>query len=111
MSKWMKIVKDITDIPFSYAEEPADEVVMEVELDPKEEWIERHSFQNVSGMVRDLSIDPQAEIELMELSFQLHEAMREHTGGDLRKYTIRIDETGKATANFEYHDPQPANAR
>ena len=110
MLKWMEIVKEITDIPLSYSEEPADEVVMEVELDPREGWTKRHSFQNVAGVVRDLSIDTQDEIELMELSFQLHEAMKEHTGGDLKKYTIRIDESGKATAKFEYHDPQPADA-
>ena len=39
-----------------------------------------------------------------------HAAMKEHTGGNLKKHKIRIDETDKATASFEYHDPQPGNA-
>lgn len=38
----------------------------------------------------------------MELSLNLHEEMKNHTGGELTKYIVRIDKSGEAEADFEY---------
>jgi len=109
MMKWIHLVHEISQIPMSVANEEYDELVMEVELDPKEGWIDIKCRQTTGTEVEDLSLFDIDDPDLMELSFDLHKAMKDHTGGDLKRYTIRIDESGKAKANFEYHDPQPEN--
>jgi hypothetical protein len=45
--------------------------------------------------------------DLSKLSFELKDEMKNHTGGNLKKYAVRIDEEGKANASFEYdNEPQ-----
>ena len=109
MLKSMDIVKEITDISLSYADEEFDEFVLEIEVNYDEKYISQDCFQLRNNQATEIRIPGKDGHDIMMLSFQLHEAMKEHTGGDLKKYVIRIDETGKAMANFEYHDPQPEN--
>jgi hypothetical protein len=42
----------------------------------------------------------------MELSYELHKAIKNQNGGDLKKYSWRINKEGRATVDYEYGDPK-----
>jgi hypothetical protein len=63
--------------------------------------------QTVSGKTEQLSLEGTNGPDLRKLSFELRDEMKNHTGGDLKKYAVRINEEGKANASFEYdNEPQ-----
>jgi len=107
--KWIDILKEITDIAIFKAGD-YDELEMTIEFDFDEGWVDSQCQIEKSGKSESIVLGDDAFDEVIDLTRALRDAMHEHTGGNLKKYTIRIDETGKAKANFEYHDPQPAVA-
>ena len=110
MIRASEIVKEITEILLDMAEGEYDNLLLEVEVSAEGRSIDLYVSQSLHGKIEEPDFQGMLGHDVMMLSFDLHEALKEHTGGDLHKYTIRIDETGKATANFEYDDPQPENA-
>ena len=62
--------------------------------------------QTVKGKTEQLPLEETADPDLRKLSFELKDEMKNHTGGDLKKYAVRIEE-GRANATFEYdNEPQ-----
>lgn len=107
--RWMDIIKEITDIAVSEAGE-FDALTLTVTSDRDGGNTE---FQ--CGVVMDdknRGVLPRlgALNRIDTLTRALRDAVKDHTGGDLKAYTIHIDETGKARANFEYHDPEGEDA-
>ena len=103
--RWIDIIKEITDIAIFESGDDFDELTLTIKFSMEDDWIE-----SLCEIVKDGKSDTpiiwdDALDELKELTFALHQAVKDHTGGDLKGYTIRIDETGKAKSNFQYHDP------
>ena len=107
MQRQFDIQDDIAQVAFIASNGEYDELVLEVDVDVEGRSLGAHCWQTVNGEIEQLSIFDIDEPDLMGLSFELHKEMKNHTGGDLKKYTLRIDKEGKARINFEYRNEPP----
>ena len=107
MLRQFEILEEIAQAAFNVSHGEYDELVLEVKVDVEEGWIEATCKQTLGGTTEQLSLFDVEDPDLMALSFALHEAMKEHTGGDMKKYTLRIDGKGAAKASFEYRNLPP----
>lgn len=105
MLRQFDLIQDITQVAFQAAADDFDELVLEVELGDGD-TIAATCRQTVNGKSQLLSLENINDPDLGKLSFELKDEMKNHTGGNLRKYTVRIDEEGKANASFEYANEQ-----
>ena len=106
MLRQFDLLQDITQIAFNATDDDFDELVLEVELG-EGDTITATCHQTVSGKTEQLSLDGTNDPDLRKLSFELKDEMKNHTGGHLKKYAVRINEEGKANASFEYdNEPQ-----
>jgi hypothetical protein len=105
MLRQFDLLQDITQIAFNTTEDDFDELVLEVELG-KGDTITATCHQTVNGKTEQMSLQDINDPDLRKLSFELKDEMKSHTGGDLKKYAVRINEEGKANATFEY-DNEP----
>lgn len=107
MQRQFDIMDDVAQVAFIASKGDYDELVLEVEVDVEEGWVQSHCWQSVNGEIEQLSTFDIEDPDINELSFELHKEMKNHTGGDLKKYTLRIDKEGKAKINFEYRNEAP----
>jgi hypothetical protein len=105
MLRQFDLIQDITQVAFLATEDDFDELVLEVELGDGE-TITATCYQTVTGAAEQLSLEDIHDPDLRKLSYELKKEMKNHTGGNLARYTIRINEEGKANASFEY-DNEP----
>lgn len=101
MLRQFDLLQDITQIAFQATDDDFDELVLEVELG-EGDVIAATCRQTVNGKTEQLSLEHANDPALRKLSFELKDEMKNHTGGDLKKYAVRINEEGKADATFEY---------
>lgn len=103
MLRQSEIIHSVTDIVFMASKGDFDELVLEVEIDIEGGSVGSRCWQTVDGEVEYLSlwnVDPTAEMGA--LSRELYHEMKNHTGGELIKYTITVYKEGPAKARFEY---------
>jgi len=106
MLRQFDLLQEIAQIAFNATDDDFDELVLEVELG-EADTITATCHQTVSGKTEQLSLEGTNDPDLSKLSFELKDEMKNHTGGNLKKYAVRIDEEGKANASFEYdNEPQ-----
>ena len=101
MLRQFDLLQDITQIAFNATDDDFDELVLEVELG-EGDAITATCHQTVNGQTEQLSLEGIHDPDLKKLSLELKDEMKTHTGGNLKKYAVRIDEEGKANASFEY---------
>jgi hypothetical protein len=101
MLRQFDLLQDITQIAFDATGDEFDELILEVELG-EGETIKATCRQTVKGTTEELSLADKTAPDLRRLSYELKDEMKNHTGGDLKKYILRIDEEGKANASFDY---------
>lgn len=103
MLRQSEIMHEAAQIAFMASEGEFDELVLEVEIDIDTGTISFSCYQTKDGKKVSLSLfDTGRLVDLSDLSEELHSEMKEHTGGDLKKYTVTIDGDGTTRANFEY---------
>jgi len=107
MLRQFEILDEIVQIVFDSCEEEFDEISFEVEVNVEEHWINMTLCQIVKGEKDFPPTSVSDSDDIANLSFELHKAMKVHTGGDLKKYTLNIDGEGVASTNFEYRDQTP----
>ena len=107
MLKQFDLMKEITQIAFDSCDEDVDEINLDVDVDVEGGHMRACLWQVVNGKKEFPSLI--VPNNLMDLSFDLHKAMMEHTGGDLKRYTLKMDGDGEgvAQANFEYRNEPP----
>ena len=66
--------------------------------------VEEKFWYFIAGERVSTFLDDDPEVDIMALIPQLHEIMRNHTGGDWNAFTLTIDQSGKSTTKFEYPD-------
>ena len=103
-----EILQSVAQVAFMASSGDYDKLVIEVEVNVEEGWVENTCRQHLDGEVTSLSLFDINEPDLADLSFELHKLMKEHTGGDLHKYSVTIDGDGTAKANFEYRNENSA---
>lgn len=109
MLRQSEIMHEVAQIVFMASKGDFDELVLEVEVDVEGGSVGSRCWQTVNGKVEFLSlwdVDPKAEME--NLSYELFDEIKNHTGGELTKYTVTIDKDGAAKARFEYGN-EPAS--
>ena len=82
-----------------------DELVLEVEVEDTS--LKAHCEQVLNGKIEQLSLLGIREFSILDLSIELRKEILNHTGGDLKKYTFRMDKEGKASMDFEYRNLPP----
>lgn len=102
MLRQSEIMHEIAQAAFMASKGDYDELILTLEVNIEEGWTEQTCRQIVNGEVEYLSMWDIDEPDLMNLGYELHEEMKKHTGGDLKKVTVTIDKQGKARASFEY---------
>ena len=103
MLRQFDLLQDITQVAFLATDDNFDELILEVELGESGKIIAR-CRQTINGKSEALSLEKITDPDLRQLSFDLKDEMKSHTGGELKKYTVRIDEEGKAKTSFEYDE-------
>ena len=102
--KQIEILNEIAEAAFTASEGEYDELVLEVEVHPKGGWTQERCWQSKNGEIEQLSLFGIHDPDLMTLSFELHDAVNKHTGGDLKSYTMTIDKEGTAKVDLDYHN-------
>lgn len=97
-----EIADEIAEFALIASNGEFDELLLEVEVE--DSWVKSHCEQVRNGEVEQLSLRGIRDPNLMKLSFELRKEMLNHTGGDLKKYTFRIDKEGRASIDFEYRN-------
>lgn len=97
-----EIVEEIAEFALIASNGEFDELLLEVEVE--ENWTKEHCEQVLNGEVEQLSLFGIHDPNIMKLSFELRKEMLNHTGGDLKKYTFRMDKEGRASIDFEYRN-------
>ena len=105
----MDIIKEITDIAVSEAGD-FDTLTLTVTSDRDGGNTDFQCGVVMDGKSRGVLPRLDELMRIDALTRELRDAVRDHTGGNLKSYTIHIDETGSAKANFEYHDPEGEDA-
>ena len=106
IERQQEILSEICQIVFAVADDEYDELRLEVDVHANELLCRSTFSQTVNGVSESLPMPPEEESPtLLELSLQLHKEMMSHTGGDMKKYILRISSEGRATADFEYNEP------
>ena len=103
MDREMEILDELSQVAFSAARGEYEELHLEVEIE--EQWIDAVFSQTAGGATE--SLDTLSEVRdrsLMQLSYQLHKAIKDQNGGDLKKYSLRINKEGRATVDYEYRE-------
>jgi len=105
IERQQEILNEICQIVFAVAADEYDELRLEVDVHANELWCSSTLSQTVNGVSESL---PMPTVEgsptLSDLTLALHKEMMSHTGGDVKKYILRIRD-GKATVDFEYNEP------
>jgi hypothetical protein len=105
MDREMEILNELSQVAFSAARGEYEEIRLEVEIE--EEWIDAVFLQTADSVTESLpTLDEVRDRSLMRLSYELHEAIKSQNGGDLKKYSLRINKEGRATVDYEYRDPK-----
>ncbi len=105
----IEIMHEIAGMALEASHGDFDELVLEVTVDVEGGHTSAQCRQTVDGEVESLSLwEVDAGMKLMNLSFELHEEMKNQTGGDLSKHITTIDEKGRAISTFEYRNLPPA---
>ena len=103
MFKQLAILNEIAEFAFTASKGDYDELVLEVEVNVEGGWTNSRCWQTANGETEQLSLFGIRDPDLMTLSFELHEEVRNHTGGNLKSYIVTIDKEGKAAVDFKYH--------
>jgi hypothetical protein len=99
----MEILNELSQIAFGAARGEYDELRLEIEIE--DHWIEAAFWQTANGATKSLrTLEGVHDPSLMELSYGLQEAIKNQNGGDLKKYSLRINKGGRATVDYEYRD-------
>lgn len=64
---------------------------------------QRFTYQ-LGGETVSAALDRELRRPVIQLVKQLHQLMKEHTGGDWQALTLSIDANGRVTTKFEYPD-------
>lgn len=105
MDRELDILNELSQIAFTAARGEYDEIRLEVEI--KEHWIDAVFWETVDGVTESLpTLEGAHDPSLMQLSYELHEAINRENGGDIKKYSLRINKEGRATVDYEYREPK-----
>ena len=99
-----EILNEIAQVAFIVSDGQYDEWVLEVDVDPIGGWTEQRCWQTKGGKVEQLSLFGISDPDVMTLSFELHEEVKKHTGGNLKGYVMKIGEDGEAKVDLKYHE-------
>lgn len=100
-----EILEEIAEFALIASNGEFDELILEVDVE--DNWTTEYCEQVLNGEVEQLSLFGIHDPNLMQLSFDLRKEILNHTGGDLKKYTFRIDKEGRASIDFEYRNLPP----
>ncbi len=107
----MEILHEIAGMALEASHGDFDELVLEVTVDVEGGHTSAQCRQTIDGKVESLSLwEVDAGMKLMNLSFELHEEIKNHTGGDMSKHITTVDENGRARTVIEYRNIPPARA-
>lgn len=105
MDREMEILDELSQVAFSAARGEYEELHLEVGIE--DNWIDAVFSQTAGGVTESLpTLSEVRDRSLMELSYELHKAIKNQNGGDLKKYSWRINKEGRATVDYEYGDPK-----
>lgn len=103
MLKQSEIMHQVAQIALSASSDDFDELILEVEINRDGGTVGGQLRQITNGVVEYPSMwDPDRSPNLMDLSYELQDEIKRLSGGELTKYTVRIDKEGTARATFEY---------
>lgn len=101
----MEILHEIAGMALEASHGDFDELVLEVTVDVEGGHTSAQCRQTVDGRVESLSLwEVDSGMKLMDLSFELHEEIKKHTGGDMSKHITTIDDSGQARTILEYRN-------
>ena len=104
MRRQIEIIGEITEIALAHAEDGFDELWLEAGFSEDDLSMKLTCRTRRGRRDRPVIISEKDLYDLGELSFTLQKELKTHNGGDLKKYVVRIDETGTAKAQFEYRN-------
>lgn len=101
-----EILNDISQILFAAADGEYDEVGIEVELNDEENLFKFNVWQTVDSVKTSLpQFSGKEGPALLNLSLALQKEIMNHTGGDMKKFVLRISGAGRACVDYEYREP------
>lgn len=68
---------------------------------------QRFTYQ-LGGETVSAALDRELRRSVMQLVKQLHQLMKEHTGGDWQAFTLSIEENGQVKTQFDYGEEKPS---
>lgn len=103
MEREMEILDELSQVAFSAARGEYEELHLKVEIE--EDWIDAVFSQTAGGVTESLpTLSEVRDRSLMQLSYELQQVIKNQNGGDLKKYSLRINKGGRATVDYEYRE-------
>lgn len=102
MNRQFEILNEICSLLFHNTPKEFDSLVYVYKFNPDECWIGARVSTVICGKKEALDWSPDILRKIRGLCKNLHQVMQDHTGGDWRKFVLRIDENKEVTTNFIY---------
>jgi len=102
MQDQIAILNEMADLIFNEVNESFEKMNFKGEVNPAEGWFKSSFAYYVNGSEKSVHLSRPAQAKMTNLSFNLHKAMSEHTGGEWKWFTLELDQNGQAKTHFEY---------
>lgn len=102
MQDQIAILNEMVNIILNEVNDPFETIYFKGELDIGDEFFDGNLAYYFQGIRYSIGMSFTSAVRISDLSFDLHKAMSEHTGGKWKWFTLELDQNGQAKTHFEY---------